>query len=528
MQGRREIPCRDQTALCPLWEGAPDDTLGVADPSTYDLTDARTRLRDDDCQSLLDAGVQVSHVDNRGPAEASPTRSSLLSRRGGAVVCVSVIATPETHYAVLGGDHIAYQVVGSGPIDLVFVPQWFSNVEALWDVASLTRFVERLGGFSRVLLFDKRGTGISDALSRSSGAPFLENFSDDLRAVLDAAGFDRPVIIAGDSAGLMAIVFAASHPQWVSSLVLVNAYANLAGGDAAVVRFHTDFILRLFGRGEGLDVLAPTLARDPQAAAGLMRYLRLAASPGAALAARHQLLQVDVRDVLAAVQPPTLVIHRTENAFVPREHGRHLAEAIPNAQLVELPGNDHLMFSGDQAQVLDEIEAFLTGHRPHADIDRVLATLVFNDIASSTERAAALGDREWRLLLDRYRATVREHLHRFGGREINTRGDGFLATFDGPGRAIRCALDITEATAALGLDVRSGLHTGEVELMGDDIGGIAVHIGARICDLARPREVLVSRTVVDLVSGSDIEFADRGEHELKGVSGTWRLFGVQG
>ena len=236
MQGRREIPCRDQTALCPLWEGAPDDTLGVADPSTYDLTDARTRLRDDDCQSLLDAGVQVSHVDNRGPAEASPTRSSLLSRRGGAVVCVSVIATPETHYAVLGGDHIAYQVVGSGPIDLVFVPQWFSNVEALWDVPSLTHFVERLAGFSRVLLFDKRGTGISDALSRSTGAPFLENFSDDLRAVLDAAGFDRPAIVAGDSAGLMAIVFAASHPQWVSSLVLVSAYANLAGGDAALVR----------------------------------------------------------------------------------------------------------------------------------------------------------------------------------------------------------------------------------------------------------------------------------------------------
>jgi class 3 adenylate cyclase len=428
---------------------------------------------------------------------------------------------------VLRGDAIAYQVVGAGPIDLVFIPQWFSNVEALWDVPSLTRFVDRLAGFSRVLLFDKRGTGISDALSRTAGMPFVENFSDDLRAVLDAAEFDRPAIVAGDSAGLMAIVFAASHPASVSSLVLINAYASLAGDDEALVGFHTEFISRLFADGEGIDLLAPTLARDPQAAAELMRYLRLAASPGAAVAARRQLLQVDVRDVLSAVQAPTLVLDRSEDAFVPPDHGRSLAKAIPGAQLVELPGNDHLMFSGDQAAVLDEIEAFLTGHRPQVDVDRVLATLMFTDIASSTRRAAELGDHRWHVLLDRYRATVRDHLQRFGGREINTRGDDFLATFDGPGRAIRCALDITDAAAEAGLDVRTGLHTGEVELMGDDIGGIAVHIGARICDQAEPREVLVSRTLVDLVSGSDIRFTDRGEHELKGVSGAWRLFGVR-
>jgi class 3 adenylate cyclase len=428
---------------------------------------------------------------------------------------------------VLGGDHIAYQIVGTGPVDVVFIPQWFSNVEALWDVPSLAWFVDRLAAFSRVLLFDKRGTGTSDALSRSIGAPFLENFSDDLRAVLNAAGFDRPAIVAGDSAGLMAIVFAASHPASVSSLVLINAYASLAGDDAALARFHTDFIRRLFAHAEGLELLAPTLVRERQAAAELIRYLRLAASPGVALAARRQLLQVDVRDVLSAVQAPTLVIHRTEDAFVPPDHGRYLAKAIPDAQLVELPGNDHLMFSGDEAAVLDEIEAFLTGHRPQVDVDRVLTTLMFTDIASSTRRAAELGDRHWHLLLDRYRATMRDHLDRFGGHEINTRGDDFLATFDSPGRAIRCALAITDAAAEMGLDVRTGLHTGEIELMVDDIGGIAVHIGARISELAEPREVLVSRTVVDLVAGSGLSFEDRGTYSLKGVPEQWQLYAVE-
>jgi class 3 adenylate cyclase len=436
-----------------------------------------------------------------------------------------VAGFPETRYAMLGGAHIAYQVVGSGSVEIVFVPQWFSNVEALWGVPSLVSFVERLARFGRVLVFDKRGTGVSDPLPPSDD-PFLENFNDDLVAVLDDAGFARPAIVAGDSAGLMAIVFAASQPTRVSSLVLVSAYANRAGGDEDVARFQSDYTLRLFSQGEGVELLAPTLSRDPSAIAGLLRYLRLAASPGAALAARRQLLDVDVSDILPVLRAPTLVIHRTENAYVALEHGRVLAARIPNARLVELPGDDHLMFSGDQAAILDEIEVFLTGHRRPIDVDRALVTVLFTDIASSTEQATTLGDRDWLALLDRFRATVREQLDQYRGREISTRGDDFLATFDGPARAIRCARAIAETSASLGLTVRSGLHTGEVELMGDDVAGIAVHIGSRIAALAQPDEILVSRTVVDLVSGSGIQFDDRGEHHLKGVAGAWRLFAV--
>jgi class 3 adenylate cyclase len=437
---------------------------------------------------------------------------------------------PETRYARLGDDYIAYQVIGEGPPDLVLVPHWNSNVEALWDFPPLARFVRHLAGFGRVVLFDKRGTGLSDALS-SDDAPFLEQFADDLRAVLDAVGSSRVAIIAADTAGLVAIAFAAGHPDRVTSLVLVNSFAGLAGAGSAggspagEVAEHARDIFRIWLDGD-VSRVAQSIVGDVAGTRELIRLLRLSASPRAAHTMRQRILELDVTDVLSSVQTPTLVLHRRENPFFPVDHGRHLATHIPGARFVELPGADHLMYLGDVDRMLGEIELFVAGERRHMVSERVLTTVLFIDIVRSTSHAVEVGDRRWRALLDGYDAEVARNLDVFRGQQVKNIGDGTLATFDGPARAIRCALAVREAVAPYGLDLRCGLHTGEVEVRGEDVSGIAVHTAQRVQSHAEPGEVLVSRTVMDLVAGSGIAFQDRGEHELKGVPGAWRLFAV--
>jgi len=430
---------------------------------------------------------------------------------------------------MVGGDHIAYQVVGTGPPDLVFIPHWNTNVEALWDFPPYARFVRHLAAFGRVVLFDKRGTGLSDALS-AKGEPLLEQFANELPVVLGAAHVERAALIAGDAAALMAIVFAASYPERVSSLVLVNAFAGLArpGDDASGLPVeeyseHEHDYLRIWLDGD-VSRLSPTLARDPRAAEQVVRFLRLAASPNAAYETRRRILRLDVRDVLPTVQAPTLIIHRAADQFYAATHSRYFARQIEGARFVELPGDDHLMYAGDTDAILGEIEVFVTGERRSDATDRVLKTVLFVDIVKSTSRLAAVGDQRWRELLDRYDAEIARNLEIFRGRQVKNTGDGTLAVFDGPARAIRCAQALHDALRIDDIELRSGLHTGEVEMRGDDVNGIAVVIAQRVQAAADPNEVLVSRTVVDLVAGSGIDFTDRGEHDLKGLPGRWRLF----
>ena len=414
----------------------------------------------------------------------------------------AVLGAPATRFTTVGADYIAYQVLGDGPPDIVFVPHWNSNIEALWDFAPLARFVRHLAGIGRVILFDKRGTGLSDALS-DHGAPFLEQFADDLRAVLDAVGATdgRTALIAGDTASLVAIVFAAMHPDRVGSLVVVNPFVGLPALGSRDATEHRKDILRIWLDGD-ISRVAPSLVDDPQAAESAVRFFRLAASPGAAYAQRNRLLDLDVRDVLSAVRAPTLVIHRTGDEFFSPEHGRVLAESIPGARFVGVSGRDHLLYTGDSDAILAEIEMFVTGERRPVPTDRVLTTVLFVDIVTSTQRAASMGDERWRDLLDVYDGSVARQLDLFRGRLVKNTGDGTLAMFDGPARAIRCASAIRDALLPHGLEVRSGLHTGEVELRGDDVSGIVVHTAQRVQALAEPGEVLVSRTVVDLVAGS--------------------------
>ena len=442
------------------------------------------------------------------------------------------LGAPETQYTQVGDDYVAYQVLGSGPPDLVVVPHWNSNVEALWDLAPLARLVRHLAGVGRVILFDKRGTGLSDAVS-TKASPFLELFADDLRAVLDAIGVTRVTIVAADTAGLVAITFAASHPDRVSSLVLVNSFAGLAcvAGDEpglpqGEIDDHSGDILRLWLEGD-ISRVAPGLIGDVRGARDVARFLRLSASPSSAYLTRRRILGLDVRDVLGAVQVPTLVMHRSGDRFFDVDHGRYLARHIPGARFVELEGEDHLFYLGDTDRMLGEIEVFVTGERRRTVTERVLTTVLFVDIVRSTNHAVEVGDHRWRALLDSYDAEVARCLNLFRGRQVKSTGDGTLAVFDGPARAIRCATAIHDALRHYGVELRSGLHTGEVEMRGEDVSGIAVHIAQRVQGEAEANEVLASRTVVDLVAGSGIEFADRGEHELRGVPGLWNLFAAR-
>jgi class 3 adenylate cyclase/alpha-beta hydrolase superfamily lysophospholipase len=441
---------------------------------------------------------------------------------------------PQTRYARSGDLHIAYQVVGEGPVDLVYVPSWISQVEHYWEEPLVARYFHRLASFSRLILFDRRGTGMSDPVIR---APTLEEQMDDVVAVMDAAGSERAAVFALLEGGAMAALFAATHPERTGALILYEAQPRMSWApdyDWAMRReareeYVTNGFAESWGDGSRMFELSPHSTDNQRLRNWYARLERLAASPGTAARMMRMNGDVDVRAVLPSIQVPTLVMHRTGDQMVDIRHSRYLADHIPGARLLELSGDEALSFSGGAQSELDEVEEFLTGARKAPDSERILATVMFSDIVGSTRRAAELGDRRWRELLESIERSVKAELTRFRGRAVKTMGDGFLATFDGPARAIRCALAIRDgARSQFGLQVRSGLHTGEIELIGDDVGGIGVHIGARVGASAGAGEVLVSSTVKDLVVGSGIGFEDRGETELRGVPGSWRLWSVTG
>jgi pimeloyl-ACP methyl ester carboxylesterase len=444
-----------------------------------------------------------------------------------------VAAAPETRYARSGDLHIAYQVVGDGPQDLVFVHGWISHIEHVWEEPSVARFFNRLASFARLILLDKRGTGMSDPVPLDR-LPTLEERMDDVRAVMDAAGSSRAALFGTSEAGALNLLFSATHPDRTTALILLNSYARIAwaadypwGIPAAAGEDLLNAIEAGWGQGVAFEALVASQANDPAQRAWWARYQRLAASPGAAVTLLRRAFATDARAVLSAIRVPTLILHRAADPFSGPEHGRYLAERIAGARYVELSGADHLLFAEDADRIVAEVREFLTGIREERESERILATILFADIVDSTARAAALGDRRWRDLLDRYYASVRAELARFRGREIDTAGDGLFAAFDGPARAIRCAVAISRAVRPLDIAVRVGLHTGECEVIGAKVGGIAVHIGARVAGHAGEGEVLVSSTVRDLVAGSGIEFDDRGMQALKGVPGDWRLFAVK-
>ena len=435
---------------------------------------------------------------------------------------------PQTRYAKSGEVNIAFQVVGKGPPDLLYVPGWASNIEIFWEEPSFARFLKRLSSFSRLILFDKRGTGLSD---RVAEMPNLEVRMDDVRAVLEAVESDRAALFGSSEGGVMCALFAATYPSRTSALVMHGSYARLTsapdypwGLSADVRQAFIDQGLAEWGGPLGIDDRAPSKANDERFRLWWARHLRLSVSPGAFATLSHMNAQSDIRDVLPAIRVPTLILHSANDRAMELGHARYLADRIPGAKLVELTGPDHVPWLSDGDAVADEIEEFLTGVRHGPEPDRVLVTVLFTDIVGATEKAASIGDRGWHDLLDAHHAVVRRELSTFRGREIDTAGDGFLATFDGPARAIRCACAISQGVRSLGIEVRAGLHTGECEIMGDKVGGIAVHIGARIAALASAGEVLVSSTVRDLVAGSGLTFIDRGVQPLKGVPDAWHLF----
>jgi pimeloyl-ACP methyl ester carboxylesterase len=437
----------------------------------------------------------------------------------------------QVKYAKSGDVHIAYRVFGDGPRDIVLIPGTVSHVELFWEFSTNEYLLKRLTSFARVIVFDKRGQGLSDR----GGAQTLEERVGDVRAVMDAAGSRHATVLGWSEGGQMSLMFSATYPERTSALVLFGAYALMERRNPFTAT-REQFELALaqleahWGEGILVPLNAPSRVKDKAFVQWFGRLERASASPGAILTLFRANYEIDVRHLLGSIRVPTLILHRVGDKTVPVESGRYLAQHIPGAKYVELPGDDHLLQAYDQEVLdllIDEIEEFITGAHNRPEPDRTLATVMFTDIASSTERAAALGDRQWHELLNNYYATVRKELTTFRGREVNTAGDGLLATFDGPARAIHCACAIRERMKSLGLQVHTGLHTGECEIIGDDVGGIAVHIGARVATAASPDEVLVSSTVKDLVAGSGIQFEDRGPHTLKGVPGEWRLFVVR-
>ena len=431
---------------------------------------------------------------------------------------------PETRFARVGDVHIAYQTVGDGPIDILFVDTWVHHVEAVWDFPEFARLLRRLASFGRLIHFDRRGTGLSDPVPLDR-LPDFDTQVEDVVAVLDAVGSDQPAIVGTNDGTLVAMLLAAAHPERCDSLVLFapTAKHELEGGPSIesvdeVVRMITEA-----GDDSGLEWLAPSRLGDDAFDRALLRLQRNSVRRGAMGHYYRQTMLADVEDVLPQLTSRTLVLNRSHNRVVPMKHSEHVAAHITGAKLVELPGEDHLMFSQGIDRIADELEEFLTGARSGKDPDRLLATLLFTDIVDSTTRAAEVGDRVWRDTLDRHHTAVRRELERFGGREVVTTGDGFFAWFASPTQAVRCAVSATEAVRALGVEIRAGVHTGEVEVRGDDLGGLAVHIASRISATAGAGEVLVSSTVKDLVAGTDLAFEDRGERELKGVPGSWRL-----
>ena len=442
------------------------------------------------------------------------------------------VSAPPVQYAANGDIHIAYQVLGEGPLDLVFVAGAITNLEVLWEMSDYRRACERLASFARLILFDKRGMGLSDRVRVGT----LEERMDDMRAILDAVGSKTTVLMGVSEGGPMSILFAATYHDRTRGLVLCGAEVkeettdDWPWGEATREEFEEwmdlEGVVARWGKGLGADLFAPTRKGDPQLREQFGRLQVQSATPHDAVAFMRMAFEIDVRDVVPAVTAPTLIVHRVGDKICSVENARWLSRNIEGSRYVELPGENHLPFI-DGDDILDEIQEFLTGVREPVAPDRMLATVLFTDVVGSTERARELGDRRWRDLLERHNEIVRRDLVRFRGVEIDTAGDGFFATFDGPARAIRCARSIVENVRDVGLDVRSGLHTGECELSDGSVRGIAVHTGARVASAASPGEVLVSSTVKDLVAGSGIEFADRGVHELKGIPGEWRLYAAK-
>ncbi|MDP9335790.1 MAG: adenylate/guanylate cyclase domain-containing protein [Actinomycetota bacterium] len=440
---------------------------------------------------------------------------------------------PETRYISVGDADVAYQVLGEGPLDLLYFYGMGSHIEFAWESPAYAEFFMRLASFSRLIMFDRRGTGSSDGISRSA-IPTWEEWTEDIVAVLDAAGSRRAAILAATDSGPIAILLAAMHPELVSALVLFNTTARYLEADDYPIGAPpeaVDATVQLIATGWGTNELTrlanPSMADDAEWIRFTSKAIRSSATPRTAAAQFNYILRNDVRQALPLIQAPTLVLHAKESALVPIAHGRYLAEHIDGATFVELPGGDSTT-TPELYVIADEVAEFLTGERPVVEVERILTTVVFTDIVGSTARAASLGDQRWRSLLDAHDRTVRDELRRFRGRVINTTGDGFVASFDGPARAIRCSQAISQAAGKLGIELRIGLHTGECEVRGEDLGGLAVHIAARVGALASPGEIVVSGTLKDLVVGSGIEFVDRGDHELKGVPGSWKLFAVVG
>jgi class 3 adenylate cyclase/pimeloyl-ACP methyl ester carboxylesterase len=438
----------------------------------------------------------------------------------------------EIRYANSGGVSVAYEVNGSGSVDLVYVGGWITHLEAAREDPGIVRFQDSLRRFARVVDFDKRGTGLSDRVPDAE-LPTMEERMDDIRAVMDAVGLERASLFGFSEGGSLAMLFAATYPHRTASLVLWGSHASMVrrpdypwGLTQAEIDEAAQAYGERWGTGVALSAFSPSRGHDPAARQWWARFQRLAVSPGAAVALLRMNAQTDVRGALSSISAPTLILHRSGDQISTIEQARYLVQHIPDARLVEFPGADHWPWVGEMAPIVEEMEEFLAGTRREPEPERALATVMFTDIVGSTERAAQLGDRAWRDLLQRHYAMVRDALARHRGHEVKTTGDGLLATFDGPARAIRCAVEVRDKAGDASIDVRAGLHTGECELIGDDIGGLGVHIGARVAALAQPGEVLVSRTVTDLVAGAGIAFESRGAHPLKGVPGDWELFAV--
>jgi class 3 adenylate cyclase len=440
------------------------------------------------------------------------------------------VAPPTTRYARLQGDRIAYQVLGDGPPDLVLTPGSFANLDIAWEDPGISLFFRTLASFCRLIVFDRRGTGLSDPLPPDPLPPW-ESYAQDLAAVLDEVGAERAALLAEIDAGPTAIFFAATKPERVNALILSHTTAKFVATDDYPIGIPPEVaeelvaqIDQLWGSETLAAMVAPSRAGDQRFRHWSGKLVRAGASPKAAQRFLRALLEVDVRPALPLIQAPTLVMHRRDSQYIPAEHGRYLAEHIPKASFVELPGADPTLIWETPELALDQIEAFLTGVRRITAPTRILATVLFTDIVGSTEQASRLGDRRWRELLNVHDEVARRVVEEFGGQLIKTTGDGMLATFDGPGRAIRCAAALRDELAGIGVQLRAGLHTGEVELRDRDVGGIAVHIAARVMAAAQPGDILASRTVRDLVVGSDITLRDHGTQPLKGVEGTWQLF----
>jgi class 3 adenylate cyclase len=437
---------------------------------------------------------------------------------------------PSTRYVKSDGVHIAYQVIGEGPFDLLFVPGFVSNIESMWQSPDQSAFFRRLASFSRLIVFDKRGTGMSD---RGSQIFTLEQRMHDVQTILDEARSHRAALFGVSEGGPMSLLYAATYPERTAALVLYGTYAKRSWApdyqfgwkddqwDAAL-----DDIEHNWGTPQSkvITMRVPGVTDDLRAIERIASHYRAAASPGAAAAIMRMNREIDVRHVLPVTRAPTLILHRNGDQTIGVEHARFMAQHIPGAKLIEFSGQNHAPWFGDRDAVLNEVEEFLTGRRHAQEVERVLATVLFIDIVGSTERAVALGDSPWRRMLEVFYTKVREVLQQYRGREINTAGDGFFAAFDGPARAIRCAGAIRDSVRSLNLEVRCGLHTGECELLRNDLAGIAVHTGARVAGLAAPGEILVSQTVRDLVAGSGLTFENRGTHALKGIPNKWCLF----